>query len=263
MTYQTLLLDLRPPFAFLTLNRPERRNAMNFAMMGELLDAVQGLNANPDIRAIILSGAGDDFCAGGDIADLQAPNLSDAEQDQIVGRLDAVLKALNESPKVIVAKLEGAVMGGGFGLACVADIGIASTTAEFALPEVRLGLAPSLIAPYVIQRIGLTRERLLMLTGVRFDGVSAHEYGIINEVCPGEILDQCVNAILDQLRLCSPAALVATKALIHTVINQPNEQSLPYRARLLNQLRTSEEGQEGMSAFRQKRPPQWAVMSDE
>ncbi len=258
MTFQTLIFDVQPPFAYLTLNRPEKRNAMNFAMMGELLDAVQQINAHPDLRAVVISGAGGDFCVGGDISDLQAPGLSLDEQEHIVAQLDIVLRALNESPKVIVAKLEGAVMGGGFGLACVSDIAIAATTADFGMPEVRIGLAPSLIAPYVIQRIGVTRARLLMLTGTRFDGVSAHEYGIVHEVCPPEILDQCVQAVIDQLRLCSPAALVACKTLIHTVINQTNEQSLPYRARLLNTLRLSEEGQEGMMAFRQKRPPKWA-----
>lgn len=258
MIFQTLLLDLQTPFAYLTLNRPERRNAINSVMANELLAALRQLNAMTEIRAIVISGAGGSFCAGGDLSDLQNPNLSLEDQERLLSSYDPVYRAFIESPKVIIAKIDGAALGGGIGLACVADIAIAATTADFALPEVRLGLVPAIISPYVIQRLGVSRARLLMLTGGHFDGVSAHEYGVVHEVCPPEILDQCTQAILDQLRLCSPAALAACKALIHRVTAQSLDESLPYRARLLNELRLSADGQEGMSAFREKRPPRWA-----
>lgn len=257
MAFQTLLLDVHPPFAYLTLNRPERMNAMNFAMTGELLEAMLQINEMGDVRAVVISGAGGNFCAGGDLSDLQQPGLTPEEQEHIVGRLDTVMRHINQSPKVVITKIQGAALGGGFGLACVSDIAIAATTAEFGMPEVRLGLVPALISPYVIERIGVARARLLMLTGTRFDGVSAHEYGVINEVCPPEILDECVQAVLDQIKLCSPTALAACKQLIHTVTAQSLDESLSYRARLLNTLRLSPEGQEGMAAFRAKRPPTW------
>ena len=172
-----------------------------------------------------------------------------------LARLDTLLQAVNHSTKVVIAKVDGAALGAGLGLVCVADIAIASTTASFGLPEARLGIAPAIIAPYVIQRIGMTRARLLMLTGVRFDGVSAHEYGLVHEVCPPEILDECVDAILTEMRECSPAALAACKRLIWASVEQSPDESLAFRAQLLNTLRQSAEGQEGMRLFATSAPP--------
>jgi len=140
----------------------------------------------------------------------------------------------------------------------VSDIAISSTTASFGLPEARLGLAPAIIAPYVVQRVGLTRARIMMLTGVRFDGVSAHEYGIVHEVCPPEVLDVALDAVLNEVRQCSPSALRACKQLLFTSVTQSLDDSLAFRARTLNHLRQSDEGQEGMTAFMQSRPPNWA-----
>jgi isohexenylglutaconyl-CoA hydratase len=257
--YDTLLLDIIPPFAYLTLNRPAQRNAMSFQMIEELVAAFTDLRERTDLRAIVLSGAGGHFSAGGDISDLQATaSISEAEQDTRTARLDTMLRAVNQAPQVVVAKVEGAALGGGFGLVCVSDIAIASTTATFGMPEVRIGLVPAVITPYVVQRIGLTRARILMLTGTRFDGVSAHEYGIVHEVCPSEILDECADAILNELRQCSPTALAACKQLLFETTSKPLDDTVQYRARLLNTMRRSDEGQEGMMAFLQKRPPRWA-----
>jgi isohexenylglutaconyl-CoA hydratase len=257
--YDTLLIDTAPPFATITLNRPAQRNAMNFQMVEDLLAAFTQLRERTDIRAVVLSGAGGHFCAGGDISDLQATStMSEAEQDAKTARLDTMLRAVNQAPQVVVARVDGVALGGGFGLVCVTDIAIASTTASFGMPEVRLGLVPAVIAPYVIQRIGFTRARILMLTGTRFDGVSAHEYGIVHEVCPAEILDECTDAILKELRQCSPAALAACKQLLFESASKSLDDTVQYRARLLNTLRQSEEGQEGLTAFMQKRPPSWA-----
>lgn len=257
--YETILLDINPPFAQLMLNRPAQRNAMSFQMIEELLEAFAALRDQTDIRAVVLSGAGGHFCAGGDISDLQsASTMSEDEQDAKTARLDTMLRTVNQAPQVVVAKVDGVALGGGFGLVCVSDIAIASTTASFGMPEVRLGLVPAVIAPYVVQRIGLTRARILMLTGTRFDGVSAHEYGIVHEVCPAEILDECTDAILKELRQCSPAALAACKQLLFESISKPLDDTVQYRSHLLNTLRRSDEGQEGMMAFLQKRPPRWA-----
>jgi len=261
MTYETILYETAPPFAYITLNRPQKSNAMNFQMMADLLACFDDLKAQADVRAVVLSGAGGNFCAGGDLTDLIqiTAGKDEAEQDRLVGQLEDVLLGASALPQVVIARVEGAAMGGGFGLVCVSDIAIAATTAQFAMPEVRVGLAPSLIAPHVIQRIGLTRARILMLTGTRFDGVSAHEYGLIHEVCPPEILDKCVGAVLDELRQCSPNALAATKAIIRESISKPLSETRHFRAHMLNQLRLSADGQEGMLAFREKRSPRWAV----
>ncbi|HLU08433.1 MAG TPA: enoyl-CoA hydratase-related protein [Oceanobacillus sp.] len=257
--YQTLLIDIVSPFAYVTLNRPAQRNAMSFKMIEEIIDVFTELRERTDIRAVVLSGAGGHFSAGGDIADMKnASAMSEEEQDATTARLDTMLRAVNQAPQVVVAKVDGVALGGGFGLVCVSDIAIASTTASFGLPEVRIGLVPAVIAPYVVQRIGLTRTRILMLTGTRFDGVSAHEYGVVHEVCPSEILDECTDAILNELRQCSPAALAACKQLLFESTGKPLDETVQYRARLLNSIRRSDEGQEGMTAFLQKRPPNWA-----
>jgi enoyl-CoA hydratase/carnithine racemase len=257
--YQTILYEVDGPFARITLNRPQVRNAMNFQMVDELIGLFGDLRERQDIRAVVLRGADDVFCSGGDIQDLHATEkMSRDQQWSTVGRLDTLLRTVNQAPQVVIASVEGAALGGGFGLVCVSDIAISSTTALFGLPEVRRGLIPAVISPFVIQRLGMTRSRLLMLTGATFDGVSAHEYGLVQEVCPSEILSECTDAVLRDLRNCSPRALAACKQLLFEVMDKPLESTLNYRVGLLNRLRSSDEGQEGMAAFLEKRPPKWA-----
>lgn len=254
--FETLALTITPPFAQVTLNRPEVKNAMNGQMVLDLIAAFEGLQNNRAVRAIVLSGAGGTFCAGGDIKELAA--VMQGGMDEQAGLLDKLLRLVNQAPQVVIAKVEGAAMGGGFGLVCMADIAIASTDATMGMPEVRLGLVPALISPYVIQRIGLTRTRELMLTGRRFGGEAAKAYGIVQDACPPDMLDVRVNALLDDIRQCSPQALAACKQLLFTVLDQPLDATVDYRANLLTDLRHSEEGIEGMMAFAQKRPPKWA-----
>lgn len=255
--FETLDVRIEKPFAYVTLNRPEVKNAMNSQMVLDITAAFEALRDNREVRAIVLAGAGGTFCAGGDIKELAAA-FQGGELNTHTTALDTMLRTVATAPQVVVAKVEGAAMGGGFGLVCVSDIATASATAVFGMPEVRLGLVPALISPFVIQRVGLTRARELMLSGRRFDGVSAHEYGILHDVCPEEVLDISLKRILDDLRQCSPNALAACKQLIFTVLDQSLDESVNYRAGLLNELRRSEDGQEGMMAFVQKRPPKWA-----
>lgn len=255
--FETLDIRIELPFAYVTLNRPEVKNAMNSQMVLDITAAFESLRESREVRAIVLSGAGETFCAGGDIKELAAA-FQGGELNTNTGALDTMLRTVATAPQVVVAKVEGAAMGGGFGLVCVSDIATASATAVFGMPEVRLGIVPALISPYVIQRVGLTRARELMLSGRRFDGVSAHEYGILHDVCPGEVLDVSLKRILDDLRQCSPDALAACKRLIFTVLDQSLDATVEFRASLLNELRRSEDGQEGMRAFVEKRPPKWA-----
>jgi len=255
--FETLAVTLTPPFAQVTLNRPEVKNAMNAQMVLDLIAAFAALKDNQEIRAVVLSGAGVTFCAGGDIKEL-ANALQGDPFDEDPGALDRMLRGVNEAPQVVVAKVEGAAIGGGFGLVCVSDIAVASSEAKMGLPETRLGLAPAQISPYVIQRIGLTRTRELMLTGRRFGGEDALRYGIVHEVCPPDALDARVEAILDEIRQCSPHALAACKRLLFDVLDKPLAETVEYRANLLSELRHSDEGMEGMMAFAQKRKPRWA-----
>ncbi len=242
--------------AQITLNRPEVKNAMNQQMVMDLLAAFEALRDNHDIRAIVLRGAGGTFCAGGDIKEM-AQVMQGNPLANPTG-LDTLLRTVEEAPQVVVAVIEGAALGGGFGLVCVSDIALTATTAQFGLPEVRLGIVPALISPFVLERLGLSIARQLMLTGARFDGVTAHEIGLVHEVAPPEVIDVALKAVLDNLRECSPNAIRECKKLIFRALRESLDDTLDYRANLLSELRASPEGQEGMLAFVQKRKPKWA-----
>jgi isohexenylglutaconyl-CoA hydratase len=254
--FETLLVEFKDLTAYVTLNRPETRNAMNFKMVEELTTLFQGLRENRGVRAIVLSGAGGTFCSGGDIKEMRENRVPDENQRV---NLDVMLRACNQASQVIIAKIEGAALGGGFGLACVSDIAIASEDAQFGLPEVRLGVSPAFISPFVIQRVGLTRARELMLSGRRFNGAEAARYHIVSYACPAAEVDTCLQRVLDEIAQGAPGAIAATKELIFTVLDAPLDDTVEYRANLLNRLRQSEEAQEGMMAFIQKRPARWVT----
>jgi isohexenylglutaconyl-CoA hydratase len=258
MALETLILELNPPFAQLTLNRPEVKNAMSMKMVAELLSVFESLRENRDIRAVVISGAGSTFCSGGDIKEM-AQLLQGGANPYPKGLLDTMLRAVNEAPQVIIAKVQGAAMGGGFGLLCVSDIALADSSARFALPEVRRGLAPALISPYVIARMGQTHARRLMLTGETFGAEQALTYGLIHEHCTPDDLDARLGALLNDLRQCSPNAIREIKKLFFTVTRADLDSTLDYRADLLDALRQSDEGMEGMLSFAQKRPPKWSA----
>jgi isohexenylglutaconyl-CoA hydratase len=238
------------------LNRPDTRNAMNTKMVEELYHVFTALKGNRDFRAVVLSGAGGMFCAGGDIKEMRESSvpLTNGHID-----LDKMLRAVNMADQVVIAKVEGAAIGGGFGLVCVSDIAIASNTCQFSLAEVRLGVSPAYISPFVIERLGLTKARELMLTGRRFNGEVAQHIGLVHESHPTETLEQATEKVLAEIRLCAPNALASTKALIFEVKDKSLDDSVVYRANLLNTLRKGEEAQEGLAAFLQKRAPKWAV----
>lgn len=260
--YETLKIDVKKPFVSITLNRPEVKNAMNQQMVTDLLDAFTTLRDDRSIRAVVLSGAGNTFCAGGDLKEMQGEIMTRGTAESRMAVLDELLTAVNRAPQVVIAKVEGAALGGGFGLVCVADIVIASATASFGLPEVRLGIVPALISPYVIARIGLNHARRLMLTGARFNGHDALVYGLANITVNPTELDNYVDSLLADIRECSPEALAACKALIFEVIDKHPSETTHYRANLLDELRASESGQEGMMAFIQKRKPNWVEVSE-
>lgn len=256
MEYETLKINNNSSIAHVTLNRPQARNAMNFRMVEELCTLFTEWKTNRDIRAVVLSGADGVFCAGGDIKEMRANNIPPKDN---AGNLDNMLTAINQASQIVISKIEGVALGGGLGLVCVSDIAIASTTAVMGLPEVRLGIAPSYISPYVLQRIGLTRARELMLTGRRFKGQEALTYGLVHAIAEPNDLDQQLDKILSDIQHCAPNAIAAIKELLFEVDHQPTNETVTYRANLLNQLRTSEEGQEGMLSFIEKRPANWVI----
>jgi len=259
MNFETITLKKEEPFAFVTLNRPDVRNAMNQQMISELLQAFNALREDRGVRGIVLSGAGGTFCAGGDLKEMQSA-YANPQQDKSdrTQQFDLLLRAVNSAPQVVIAKVEGAAMGGGFGLVCVSDFAITTDDTIFGLPEVRLGIVPALISPYVIQRIGLTHARRLMLTGARFDGVEAAQYQLVHEVCLPEDIEERVEIAMADVRECAPGAIAACKKLILEIVDEHFEATAIHRAELLNELRRGKEGQEGMLAFIRKRKPRWS-----
>lgn len=255
--FETLTFDLTTGIASIALARPASKNAMNYQMVLELIACFEQLKRiDPPVRVTVLSGINGTFCAGGDLKEMGA--FSSVETERFSTHLDKLLSLINQSSSVVIAKVEGVAMGGGFGLVCVADIAVTTIDTRMGLPEVRLGLVPAVISPYVIERVGLTRARELMLTGRRFDGASALSYGVVHEAVPRHELDKRINAIIDEILQCSPHAIASCKELLFRVSGKPPELTAGYRANLLTTMRESHDAQEGIQAFIEKRAPSWA-----
>lgn len=257
--FATIQCEIAGPVARVTLNRPETRNALSAELVGELLRCFNALaSAEPDdVRVVVLGAAGRAFCAGGDMRD-----LGDTAQETAGTAFDELLRAINQAPQVVVARIQGPAMGGGLGLVCVADIAVAAQSAAFALPEVRLGLAPALIMPYILQRVGLTQARRLMLTGTRISAEAAREMGLIHETCGDAELETVVDGIVHEVLQCAPQALRACKRLLFSIVTTPDATAnLNERVESLNRLRTSEEAAQGIAAFLRKQPAPWAPKS--
>ncbi|MBP9045481.1 MAG: enoyl-CoA hydratase/isomerase family protein [Moraxellaceae bacterium] len=249
----------------ITLNRPESRNAMSLQMTQDLRAVFTAIENSEDIRVVVLRGANGHFCAGGDIKDMAGARMRAAESgnDDAYAELNRafghMLTQVDHAPQVVVALLEGAVLGGGFGLACVSDVAIALESAQFGLPETSLGIIPAQIAPFVLQRIGMTQARRLALLGGRFNGSEAARLGIVHQVVADtDALDSALTQTLGQIRKCAPAANRNTKALLHRVGCEPLESLLDDAAKLFAHAVASPEGAEGTMAFVQKRPAKWA-----
>lgn len=262
---ETLLLEKQGPALHVTLNRPEARNAMSLEMVAELATVFRMVEDDASVRAVVLRGAGGHFCAGGDIKDMAgARNQKPAEGEEdpfyrLNRAFGAMIQQVNESAKVVIAVAEGAVMGGGFGLACVSDLAIAGPTAKFAMPETTLGVIPAQIAPFVVQRIGLTQARRLALLGLKLDAAEACSLGIVHHAADSEEqVDELLKQTLARVRHCAPNATAETKALLHRVGHESMAGLLDSAAGKFAAAIRGSEGTEGTMAFMQKRPPKWA-----
>lgn len=259
---QELLLRLEHGVLHITLNRPHKRNAMNSALVTELLSVVDAVTDDRSVRAMVLRGAEGNFCAGGDISGMNKESQADGKDaswhfNRSFGRL---ISKVNRAPQVVICILEGAVLGGGFGLACVSDVAIADKNAMFAMPETGLGILPAQIAPFVVARIGLTQARRLALLGERVDGEGAQRVGLVHHVVDGETaLSVKLDETLALLKRCGPNAIATTKnLLLDTATVAELEQLLDRASDDFAAAITSLEGQEGTKAFIEKRKPKWA-----
>jgi isohexenylglutaconyl-CoA hydratase len=258
---QTLLLELHGGVLHITLNRPDSRNAMSLQMVSELRAVLASVRDDRSVRALVLSGAGGHFCAGGDIKDMASARAQGADAYRELNRaFGALLEEAQHAPQVLITVLQGAVLGGGFGLACVSDIAIADHQAQFGLPETSLGLLPAQIAPFVVQRIGLTEARRLALTAARFDGQQARRLGLVHFVeQDAQALAERLDEVLQHVLCCAPEANAVTKKLLLASAGQPSSELLDEAAQWFSEAVTGEEGIEGTMAFVQKRKPRWAT----
>ena len=257
---QTLLLERHNGVLHITLNRPQSRNAMSLQMVAELRSVLAATRDDRAIRALVIGGADGHFCAGGDIKDMAAARAQGPGAYRDLNRaFGALLQAVQHAPQVVVTVLQGAVLGGGFGLACVSDIAIADHQAQFGLPETSLGLLPAQIAPFVVQRIGLTQARRLALTAARFDGIQARRMGLVHFVEQDpQALAERLDEVLAHVLCCAPGANAATKQLLLASALQPSDELLDQAALWFAEAVTGAEGTEGTVAFVQKRKPGWS-----
>jgi isohexenylglutaconyl-CoA hydratase len=256
----TLALTVRGGRLDLVLNRPEQRNAINSRMMAEFSRVVDWLAGNEEIRVVVLSGAGGHFCAGGDIKERRsqsdtADGVAEIAERNRQGGL--AFLAFENLPQTTIAAVEGSAFGGGMGYACLADITVVTRGARLGMPETTLGVAPAQIAPFVVRRIGLTRARQLALTGERFGGEKAYEYGIAQYLCDDDELDETVDAVVHRVMHCGPKANAATKRIMLAVGSMPGPEMAAFSAEIFAGLNRGEEGREGQSAFAEKRKPAW------
>jgi methylglutaconyl-CoA hydratase len=232
---------------------------MNVALVAEITRCFEDLAESEDVRVVVLTGEGSSFCAGADIGYMRdAADLSYDENLEDARRLAAMFRAVDECPKPVVAKVRGAAMGGGAGLIAAADVVVADEGARFAFSEVRLGIAPATIAPYVLRKIGHSRARSLFLSGERFGAARAREIGLVHEVVSSDELETAVGGTVGRLLQGGPHAQAAVKGLLRQLETVEPMDAPGLMSRLISELRSGEEGQEGLAAFLEKREPRWA-----
>jgi methylglutaconyl-CoA hydratase len=244
--------------ATVMLARPASRNALNAALIAEITRCFDELADDDNVRVVVLTGEGSSFCAGADIGYMRDTSRFSYEENlEDARRLAGMYRAVDELPKPVVAKVRGAAIGGGAGLVAAADVAVAGEGTRFAFSEVRLGIAPATIAPFVVRKIGLSRARALFLTGERFGTREAREFGLIHDVSPEGDLDARTEDVVSLLLQGGPAAQAAIKGLLRQVAATEPMEALGLMTGLIAELRTGEEGQEGLGAFLQKREPNW------
>ena len=260
MQYETLEVTQAHSVAIVWMNRPEVRNAFNETMIAELTTVFRALDKDAGVRAVVLAGHGPAFCAGADLNWMKKMAGYSFEEN----RLDAMglaemLRSVHMLSKPTIARVHGPAFAGGMGLLSACDIAVASQDAEFCLSEVKLGLVPATISPYVLAAMGERAARRYFLTAERFTAAEAYRIGLVQELTLPADLDAKINEILGQLVQAGPASLADTKDLIHAVARRPLEPALiKDTAARIAKARASEEGREGVRSFLEKRRPAWS-----
>jgi isohexenylglutaconyl-CoA hydratase len=258
-----ILLERQDSVLTLWLNQPESRNAIDDVMVAEIHATLDAIRDDRTIRTLVIRGKGGFFCAGGNLKGFKAGQGEEAVTAETVAagnrQFGELLLKLNEQPQTVIALVEGAAIGGGLGLVCLSDVSIVTRDTRFRLSETSLGIPPAQIAPFVTERVGLTRARQLMLTGARFRGEEAVQYGLAHVLAEdGGDLEKKCEEILAQIALCAPNANAVTKDIVFTSTRLSRSEALDHAALGFATCMLSEEGREGITAFVEKRAPAWA-----
>lgn len=259
--YQTITLttDARG-VATLTLNRPEKRNALSAKMMDELTQAAHRLGADPGVRVVVLTGQGDSFCAGGDLGWMRDNITADAATRAAgARRLAMMLEALNTLPKPLIGRVQGQAYGGGVGMMSVCDVAVGVRTARFGLTETRLGLTPATIGPYVVARMGAAMARRVFFSSRLFDADEAVRLGLLARTVDAADLDAAIEAEVTPYLACAPGAVAEAKALIRLLSPMPDAGQIDASVEALVRRWDSDESIEGIAAFFEKRPANWTI----
>ncbi len=257
--YTTLKTSVEDEVATVTLSRPEVKNAFNDVMLGELLDVYGNHDADPSVRVVVMTGEGNSFCAGADLNYMKktaAYTFEENVRDGLV--ISDVMELIHKLSKPTIAKVNGYAIGGGAGLMAANDIVVASDEAVISLSEVKIGLVPACISPYVIMRAGPGACREFFLTGERMNAEKAFRLGLVNAVTQHALLDGDVAKLTRRIVSSGPEALRVCKELIDSVYEMTLEKAKSHTAKVIAEVRASDEGQEGMTAFLEKRKPRWA-----
>lgn len=256
--YEHLKVERRGIAAYVTMNRPEVHNAFNARLIGELQDAFERLSADDTVRAVVLAGEGPSFCGGADLHWMGGSlGLSRDENVADALRMADMFRAVDTCRHPVIGRIHKAALGGGAGLTAVCDIAIAVEGTTFGFTEARLGIAPAVISPFVLRKIGESQARALFLTAERFDAQRALQIGLVHRVVPLAELDTAVTATLKHIGQSGPAGVRAAKVMARTVLHLSDEEARETTAATISGLRTSPEGQEGIRAFLEKRKATW------
>lgn len=261
MSFETIQVETDTRgVARLTLNQPDKHNAMSAAMIAELTEAFSSLGSDDQVRVVVLTGAGASFCAGGDLGWMRQQFT--ATREERIGearKLATMLRSLNEFPKPLIGRIQGQAYGGGIGIISVCDVAIGVDTAKFALTETRLGLIPATISPYVLARMGESKARRVFMSGRRFDAGEACALDLLAKSVPEDELDAAIEAEILPYLSTAPGAVKAAKALARSLGPTIDDEVLERTANLLADTWEAGEAAEGVGAFFDKRKPGWAV----
>lgn len=257
--YSTLEIQITNQTATIWLNRPEIHNAFNEVMIGELIKAFNEVSALEDVRVVVLRGHGKSFCAGADLNWMRDVAQYSYEQNYKESlQLSDCFFTIYNCPKPTIAMVHGAAIGGANGLLSACDMAICDDETVFSLSEVKIGIVPACISPYVIKRVGEYGAKELMLTGKRIKGKEAEHFRLVNKSLPNIELEAYLDELISLLKSSGPKAMTQCKTLIDQVSNKITlNEALSYTAQMIAEIRASEEGQEGMEAFLEKRKPKW------